>query len=719
MISLNASKPSRRAVLQGTTAGLLVGFVWNGKGIARAAAPSAAPFAPNAFIRVAPDNTVTVLIKHLEMGQGIYTGLSTIVAEEMDADWSQMRAEHAPADVKLYANSGLGFQATGGSTSTANSYLQLRQAGATARAVLVSAAAKEWNAPDADITVEKGVLSYKGKTATFGELAARAAALPVPANVTLKDPKTFKLIGGTVPRLDTGSKVDGSAKYGMDHAAPNMMVAVVARAPRFGGVASNFDSTTAKAMPGVKAVMSVPSGVAVLADSFWQAQKARSALRIEWDETNAEKRSTAQIFAEYKALAAKPGLPARKVGDAPAAIAKAKRTVTAEFEFPYLAHAPMEPLDCTIVRQLDGCEIWAGVQFHTIDQGNVAAVLGFKPDQVKINTMFAGGSFGRRANIQSDYLVEAAHIVKGLPVGTPVKVIWTREDDLRGGKYRPMYFHSIKAGLDEQNKVVAWQHTIVGQSIGKGSAFESFLIKDGIDGTSVEGAANLPYDIPNIAVDLHTTVAGPTVLWWRSVGSTHNAYATEVFADQVAKAMGQDPLEFRRAMLAKHPRHLGVLNLAAEKAEWTKPLGKDKARGIAVAEAFGTTVAQVVEISRNTAGQINVDRVVCAVDCGVVVNPDIVQAQMEGGIAFGLGTILKSAITLKDGLVQQSNFDTYGVLRMTEMPTVEVHTVRSDTAPSGVGEPGVPPIGPALANAMFALTGVPVTKLPMRTSAAV
>ncbi len=718
MNALTVTKPSRRSLLQGTAAGLLVGFVWNG-GKVRGATVNTATFAPNAFIRIAPDNTVTVMIKHLEMGQGVYTGLSTIVAEELDADWAQMRAEHAPADVKLYANTALGFQATGGSTATANSYAQLRQAGATARAMLVSAAAKEWNAPAADIKVENGVISYNAKRATFGELAAKAAALPVPTNVPLKDPKTFKLIGGITPRLDTGSKIDGSAKYGMDYATANMMVAVVARPPRFGASLKSFDATTASAMPGVKAIMAVPSGVAVVADSFWQAQKARSALRIDWDESAAEKRSTAQIFADYKALAAKPGVPARKEGDAAAAMAKAKRTVTAEFEFPYLAHAPMEPLDCTIVRSDQGCEIWAGVQFHTIDQGNVAAVLGFKPDQIKINTMFAGGSFGRRANIQSDYLVEAAHIAKGLPVGTPVKVIWTREDDLRGGKYRPMYFHSIKAGLDEQNKVVAWQHTIVGQSIGKGSAFESFLIKDGIDNTSVEGAANVPYDIPNIAVDLHTTTAGPTVLWWRSVGSTHNSYATEVFADQVAKAAGQDPLEFRRAMLAKHPRHLAVVNLVAEKAEWTKPLGKDQARGMAVAEAFGTTVAQVVEVSRTASGQIKVDRVVCAVDCGTVINPDIVKAQMEGGIAFGLGTILKSAITLKDGLVQQSNFDTYGVLRMDEMPIVEVHTVASDAAPSGVGEPGVPPIGPALANAIFALTGKPVTKLPMRSSVAV
>lgn len=705
--------PSRRALLQSGAAGLVVGFIWNGKKT-HAATPSATALSPNAFVRVAPDNTVTVVIKHLEMGQGVYTGLSTIVAEELDADWAQIRTESAQVNQKLF-----GLQMTGGSASIAGSYDQLRKAGATARAMLVAAAAKEWNVPPADIKVENGVLSYMNMRASFGEMAAKAAVLPVPSEVTLKDPKTFKRIGVAFPRLDTAVKVDGSAKFALDHMAPDLLVAVIARPPRFGGVLKSADAQTAQAMPGVKYVTAVPSGVAVVAESFWQAQKARRALNIEWDETNAEKRGTEQIMADYKKLALQPGNSARKDGDATAAMASAKHIVTAEFEFPYLAHAPMEPLDCTVLIGADGCEIWAGCQFQTIDQGNVARVLGMKPDQVKINTLYAGGSFGRRANFYSDYLVEATHIAKALPLGTPIKLVWTREDDLRGGKYRPMYYHAMKAGLDDQGKVVAWQHTIVGQSIMKGGPFEAAAIKNGIDGSSVEGAANLPYDIPNISVELHSPVAGPTVLWWRSVGSTHNAYATEAFIDQVAKAARQDPLEFRRDALAKHPRHLGVLNLAAEKAGWTTPLGKDQARGIAVAEAFGTFVAQVVEVSRDANGKIKVDRVVCAVDCGVAINPDIVHAQMEGGIAFGLGAILKSAITLKDGLVEQSNFDTYGVLRMDEMPRVDVHIVPSQEVPCGVGEPGVPPIGPALANAIFALTGKPVSKLPMRSSVGV
>jgi len=704
---------SRRAILRGAAAGLVIGFTWTGRG--REAMAATTPFAPNAFIRIAPDNSVTILIKHLEMGQGVFTGLTTIAAEELDADWAQVRAEHAPADVTLYANTGLGIQMTGGSTSVFNSYPQLRKAGATARAMLVSAAAKEWNAPAAEISVEKGVLSYKAKRATFGQMAAKAAAQPVPKDVPLKNPADFKLIGRDVPRLDTPDKTDGSALYTLDVKMPGLLTAVVARSPRFGGTVKSFDARTANAVPGVRQIFAVPSGVAVVAESFWQAQKARSALRIEWDDSKAEMRGTAELLAEYKKLAATPGLPARNDGDAAKALGNAARMVSAEFEFPYLAHAPMEPLDAVMIAKPDGCEIWSGCQFQTVDQGNVARVFGFNPEQVKINTLYAGGSFGRRATTDSDYMVEIAHIAKALPPGTPVKLVWTREDDIRGGKYRPMFFHAMKAGLDASGNVTAWKHTIVGQSLLKGTPFEAAL-KNGIDGSSVEGAENLAYDIPNISVDLHTTDVGVPVLWWRSVGSTHNTYAAEVFADMVAKTAGVEPLAFRQKLLTKHPRQLAVVNLAAEKAEWTKPLGANRARGIAVVEAFRSCVAQVVEISKRADGSIKVERVVCAVDCGTAINPDIVRTQMEGGIAYGLGAILKGAITLKDGVVDQSNFDTYDVLRMDEMPQVEVHIVPSTAPPTGVGEPGVPPLGPALANAIFALTGKPVTKLPMLAS---
>lgn len=709
---------SRRSVLQGATAGLVIGFVWSGPSRKAQAAPTPAPFAPNAFVRIAPDNSVTVLIKHLEMGQGVYTGLTTIVAEELDADWAQMRAEHAPAIQDLYKSTRAGVQMTGGSTSIANSYDQLRKAGATARAMLISAAAKQWNAPAAEIKVENGVLSYKNKSATFGELAMKAAALPVPANVTLKDPATFKLIGRDATRLDTPSKVDGAAQYGIDVNLPGMMRAVVARPPRFRATVKSFNADTVRAMPGVKYAFAVPSGVAIVADSFWQAQKARGALQIEWDETNAETRGTTELMAEYKKMANGTGSSARNDGDANAALSAAKRTINLEFEFPYLAHAPMEPMDCVMKVDSDGCEIWAGSQFQTVDQGNVARVLGLTVPQVKINTMFAGGSFGRRANAFSDYLTEAAYIVKELPPGTPVKVIWTREDDIRGGMYRPMYYHNMRASLNAEGKIDAWKHTIVGQAILKGTPFEG-SIKNGVDGSSVEGAQKLPYDIPNLSVELHTPDTKVPVLWWRSVGSTHNSYATEVFVDQLAKAANTDPVEFRRTHASKHPRHLAALNLAAEKAEWTKPLGPNRARGIAVTEAFGTVAAQVVEISRDADGKIKVDRVICAVDCGVVINPNIIATQMEGGVAYGLGAILRGEITMTAGRVDQSNFDTYGVLRMDEMPVVDVHVVPSENLPSGVGELGVPALGPALANAIFALTGKVVTKLPMASSVAV
>jgi isoquinoline 1-oxidoreductase beta subunit len=712
LANTHPASTSRRNLLKGAAAGLVVGFVWHGRG-ARVMAATNSAFTPNAFIRVAPDNTVTVLIKHLEMGQGVYTGLTTIVADELDADWSQMRAEHAPADVTKYANNLMGIQGTGGSTAIANSYEQLRKAGATARAMLISAAAKTWNASEADIKIENGVLSYKDKRATFGDVAAKAATLPVPNDAPLKDPANFKFIGKvSPPRLDTPSKVDGSAKYALDVYLPGMLTAVVLRPPRFGGKVKTFSADQSSKLPGVKHIIAVPSGIAVVAENFWQAQRGRSALQVEWDETTAEHRGSAEILAEYKKLAEKPGTSARKEGDAADALSKAKRTISTTFEFPYLAHAPMEPLDCVIKVTPDGAEVWTGCQFHTVDQGNIARVLGLKPEQVKINTLFAGGSFGRRANPISDFLTEAAHVAKALPQGTPVKVVWTREDDIRGGMYRPLFYHTMKAGFDADNKLTAWTHTIVGQSLLKGSPFEA-MIKNGIDGTSVEGAANLPYHIENLSVDLHTPDVKVPVLWWRSVGSTHNTYATEVFADQVAKAMGQDPVAFRQSLLTKHPRHLGVLNLAAEKAEWSKPLGKDRARGVAVAEAFNTYVAQVVEVSRDAKGKIKIDRVVCAVDCGIAINHDIIRSQMEGGIALGLGTILRSSITLNGGVVDQGNFDTYGVTRMDDMPVIEVHIVPSTAAPTGVGEPGVPPLGPALANAIFALNGKLVNQLPM------
>ena len=720
-IALGAN-PNRRRFLQGTAAaaaGLTIGFRWTlGSRVANAAD---GVLAPNAFVRVAPDNTVTVVIKHLEMGQGTYTGLATIVAEELDADWSQVRAESAPADASRYNNLAFGqIQGTGGSSAIANSWDQLRQAGATARAMLVAAAAAEWNAPISEITVERGVVKHadSGRSASFGVLASKAAAQPVPANVSVKEPRNFRLIGQSVSRLDTPAKTDGTAKFALDVSLPDMLTASIERPPVFGATVRNLDAAAAKAIPGVVEVVQVPAGVAVVGRTFWAAKQGREALKIDWDDGAAEKRSTPELLAAYEELAKSPGLPARKAGDPEAALGSAAKRLKASFKFPYLAHAPMEPLTCVVRLSADACEIWAGDQFQTVDQMNAARTAGIKPEQVTIHTLYAGGSFGRRANTVSDYIVEAVSIAKALGAdGKPVKLIWTREDDVRGGRYRPMYLHAIEAGLDDGGNLIAWHHRIVGQSILEGTPFAAVMVKDGVDETSVEGASDMVYAIPNLGIELHTTQVGVPVLWWRSVGNTHTAYATEVFIDELAHAAGKDAVAFRQALLKDAPRHLGVLNLAAEKAGWGGPLPAGKGRGIAVHKSFNTYVAQVAEVSVAPGGKIKVDRVVCAVDCGVPVNPDVIKAQMEGGIGFGLGAALSGAITLKAGKVEQSNFHDYQVLRLEDMPAVEVHIVPSTERPTGVGEPGVPPIAPALSNAVFAATGRRIRTLPFATSA--
>ena len=703
---------SRRNVLRAGAVGLVLAVAVTPRTL-KAATTDQGAFATNTFVHVAPDNSVTVAIKHVEMGQGVSTGLTTIVAEELDADWEQMHFVFAPADVEKYKNLAFGMQGTGGSTAVANSYDQLRKAGAKARAMLVEAAANEWRVPAREISVVKGVIRHAAsdRSATFGEFAEKAAALTPPENVTLKDPKNFTLIGKELPRKDNEDKTTGKGTFALDVTLPGMVYAAIAHPPRFGGKVKNYDQHAALEMKGVKSVVTVSSGLAVVADSYWTALKARDSIEITWDEVDAEKRGTAELFAEYKALAKTPGLSARKDGDVAGAFESAKQTVSAEFEFPYLAHAPMEPLDCVVEVREGEAEIWAGCQFQTLDQAAAAKILGLEPSQVKINTLYAGGSFGRRATPNSDYISEATEIAKTLPKGTPVKLIWSREEDIKGGRYRPMYYHVMKAGLDESGNVTGWTHTIVGQSPGAGSAFSGG--PGGVDPLTVEGAANLPYAIPNIAVDQHTTEVSVPVLWWRSVGSSHTAYATEVFIDMAATAAGKDPVDFRMNLLGGHDRHKAVLKLAAEKANWGKPLPEGRARGVAVAESFGSFVAQVAEVSQNSDGSIKVERVVCAVDCGVAINPDIVRAQMEGGIGYGLSAVLKGAITLKDGVVEQDNFDSYEVLRMSEMPKVEVHIVPSAASPTGVGEPGVPPAGPAVANAVFALTGRRVTKLPM------
>jgi isoquinoline 1-oxidoreductase beta subunit len=681
----------------------------------------AASLEPNAFVRINPDNSIDVIIKHLEMGQGSYTGLSTLVAEELDADWAAIRAEGAPADVSRYNNLSWGAaQGTGGSSAIANSYLQLRQAGAAAKVMLIGAVAERWEVPAAEITTANSMLRHEasGRSASYGEMSTLAArqAVPDPETLRLKEPKDFVYIGKTVTRKDVG-KTDGSAIFTQDVQLEGMLTAVVAHAPRFGGKVRRVNDRKARDVKGVVDVVQIPSGVAVLAHDFWSARKGRDLLEIDWDESNAFTRSSADLLERYRSLTQQPGKVARHDGNVDKALAGADRVIESTYEFPFLAHAAMEPMNCVVRVNERSCDIWNGAQIQTGDQGAVAEVLGIAPDAVDIRMLYAGGSFGRRANPKSDYVVEATHIAKAKK-GTPVKLVWTREDDTRAGYFRPMYVHRIRAGLDADGNVVAWDQRIVGQSILTGTAFEEFAVRDGIDFSSVEGASTLPYRIDNLRVDLHTVELGVPVQWWRSVGHTHTAYSTEAFVDELANAAGRDPVEFRSALLTGHPRHLGVLKLAAEKSDWGSPLPDGWSRGIAVHESFNSFVAEVAEVSMQRDGSFRVERVVCAVDCGLAVNPDVIRAQMESGIGYGLSPLLMSEITLNEGQVEQSNFHDYQVLRMNQMPKVEVHIVPSNEAPTGVGEPGTPPIAPAVANALFAATGKPRHALPLKQAPA-
>ncbi|HEY7609910.1 MAG TPA: xanthine dehydrogenase family protein molybdopterin-binding subunit [Alphaproteobacteria bacterium] len=712
-----AAAPSRRTLLKtGAATALVLGFHFAPRRAFAQAAQGAAP-APNAFVRIGTDNTVTVIAKHLEMGQGTYTGLATILAEELDADWKQVRVESAPADATRYNNLAMGpIQGTGGSSAIFNSFEQLRKAGAAARAMLVSAAAQSWGVPPGEITVSAGTIAHakSRRSAAFGQFAAAAAKLPVPVEVKLKDPAAFKLIGRELPRVDTVAKTTGTAQFALDVRLPGMLTAVVARAPLFGATVKSFDPGKAKAVPGVRHIVQVPTGVAVVADNTWAALKGREALAVEWDESKAEKRGTKDLMEEYRKLADRPGTVAAKRGDVAAGFAADAKSIEARFDFPYLAHAPMEPLDCVVRITPTSCEIWAGDQFQTVDQMAAAAVLGLKPQQVKINTIFAGGSFGRRATPNSDYIAEGVQIAKAIRGAAPVRLLWTREDDIRGGRYRPLTHHWLKAALGADGMPAAWQHRIVSQSILAGTPFASMMIRNGIDGTSVEGASNLPYAIPNFQVELHSPEAGVPVLWWRSVGSTHTAFSTEIMIDELARAAGKDPVNYRLTLLQGHERHRGVLAVAAEKAGWGKELPKGRFQGVAVHESFRSVVAEVAELSVAGDGSFKVERVVCAVDCGIAVNPDVVRAQMEGGIGYGLSAALAEQVTLEGGKVVQSNFHDYTPLRITDMPKVEVHILQSTAAPTGVGEPGVPPIAPAVANALAVARNKPVRALPLR-----
>jgi len=709
---------SRRHFMIAATAvgaSLMVGYSVAAEADAAGTAPN--PFA--GYIRIDPDNRVTIYSAHMDMGQGIYQGVATLAQEELDADWSKLDVAGAYGDPALYGNLAMGgkLQITGGSTGTASSWRRYRVAGATARAMLIAAAARKWGVPADDIVAENGMLRAKNAnaTASYGEMAALAAQEAAPARIALKDPKDWKYIGAeNLPRLDSAPKSTGRQDYTIDVKLPGLLTAVMIHPPLFGARVKSFDAAKAKAMKGVADVVATPRGIAVVASGMWEAMKARDAVSVEWDETGAEKRGTSEMFAAYRALADKGGENiAVNKGDALGALDKAAKVITARYEFPYLAHAALEPMNAVARMNPDGTlEIWGGHQMPDLYQAVAAQIAGITPDKVKLHVMKTGGGFGRRACPDADIIVEAVSTAKALGWSAPVKVQWTREDDMRAGRYRPAYVHQLTAELDADGRIVALRDTLVGQSIMKGSPFEAMMVKNGIDGTSVEGMANQPYAIPHFRLDVTTTDMNVPVLWWRSVGSTHTAYALEAFIDELAQSAGKDPVAFRLEMLADKPRHAAVLRLAADKAGWSGAPAAGLFRGVAVAESFGTYVAQIVDISVDKSGAPKVERVVCAVDCGVAVNPDMIRAQMEGGIGFGLGAILKSRITLDGGKVVEGNFDGYDVLRLNEMPRVEVHIVKSAEDPKGVGEPGVPPIGPALANAVFKATGKRMRILP-------
>ena len=675
------------------------------------ARPLSPVFAPNAFIRIGTDGRVTMIMGQVEMGQGMYTAMPMLLAEELEVGLDQVRLEHAPPDDKLYANPIFHFQATGGSTSVKGLYEPMRRAGATARTMLMAAAAKRWNVDPASCRAERGAVIHtpSHRRLSYGALAAAAAALPIPDNVVLKRPEDFKLIGTPAKRLDTPDKVNGRAQFGIDVRLPGMKIATVAASPVLGGTVAGLDAAKAMAIAGVRQIVKLDDVVAVVADHMWAAKQGLAALAIRWDDGPNAKVSTADVVRELDAASQQPGVVGRKEGDAAAAIAGATVKLDAVYQAPFLAHTTMEPINCTVHVRPDGCEVWTGSQVLARAQATAAQVTGLPLEKVVVHNHLLGGGFGRRLEV--DYVTQAVRIAK--QVDGPVKVVWSREEDVQHDVYRPYYYDRMAAGLDAHGKPIAWTHRLVGPSILARWAPPAF--RNGLDGDALDGAVHLQYDIPAIQVE-YVRHEEPVVNtgFWRGVGVTHNTFVIESFIDELALAAKADPFEYRRALLAKSPRARTVLELAAQQAGWGETLPAGRGRGIALMySGWDTYVVQVAELSVSESGEVRVHRIVCAVDCGTVVNPDIVKAQIEGGVIFGIGGALWGEVTLKKGRVEQSNFHDVRVLRMNETPPIEVHLVRNLEPPGGIGEPGTAVTAPALANAIFAATGKRIRKLPL------
>ncbi len=714
------TKTSRRAFLKvmATTSGALALGYFAPSRSGRAYASDVVSFSvkwpPSAYVRIGEDETITVISSKSEMGQGIYTGLAMLLAEELECDWQKVRVEAALAN-DVYDATNAPLQFTGGSQSIRTSYDQYRIIGAGARRMLIAAAAAKWGVAPTECTAQNGfVVNRKGDKLSYGKLTKAAAGLPVPTDVPLKDPADFKVVGKSHPRLDAAAKLNGSAQYAIDLKFPDMLTAVVLHSPVYGGKPTRVAADSARSSQGVRSVVTISTGVAVVADGYWHAKLARDKLSVDWDPGDNATVSTDDLVAQFQQLALMPGDVVQTIGKPVKAMKLAALRITADYVQPFLANAPMEPLSCVVHLKKDSCEIWTGTQGQSLDRAMAIEMTGLKPEQVTLHTTLLGGGFGRRmVPVGSDWLREAIEIVKKGDIKVPLKLIWSREDDMTSYYYRPLWVDRVTVGLDRDGMPLSWMQTGVGQSISVGTPLEDFLVKNGIDSSSTEGAVDMPYAIPNLQIDLHTPVRAFPVGWSRSVGHSHNAFVKETMIDEMAHAAGKDPVEYRRLLLANAPRELAVLNLVAEKAGWDKPMEQGYFRGVAVHSCFGSYVAQVVEISITQNKTLKVERVVCAFDCGFAVNPDQAVAQVEGGINFGINSVVFNEVPIKQGKVLATNFTAYKIMRMHQAPRIEVHRIESDEAPGGVGEIGTPSVGPALVNAIFAATGDRITELPV------